>query len=137
MIKNFEEVQKVENIEPSKKKDDILNVKPQKLKDGTLSYSVPIRYPENILESLRYLWYEKKFKHMSDALFYCIENHENKNFINCERKKIEKKGLTNLCIRFRENHCIYIKKVCRLKGVNFTDGVIHILYEYLSSEKRL
>lgn len=124
--------------ESLKKKVNIRGAKQHVLSDGTICYTKPIRYPEYMLQGLRDIWYDKKLKNMSEAIFYCIEYHERENFINADRYVINKTDKKSLTIRFREHHYDYILRVCEMKSLNkFTDGVIYVLDEYFKSQREV
>lgn len=111
---------------------------PTKLVDGTVCYTIAVRYPNYILDALRRLCYEKKFENMSETIFYCIEGHRNRKFLSAKNIEFTKKDVTALTIRFRETHYDYIQKVCKTKRLKtFSSGVIHVVYEYLKAEERL
>lgn len=112
--------------------------KPTMLVDGTICYTLAVRYPVYILDALRELCYEKKLDNMSETIFYCIEGHKNKNLMSKDVIAFDKKDVAPLTIRFRENHYNYIKSICEMKNFKtFSSGIIHILFEYLKVEERL
>ena len=112
--------------------------KPTVLVDGTVCYTLAVRYPKEILDALRELCYEKKLDNMSETIFYCIEGHKNNELLSDKVLKFTKKDVTALTVRFRENHYKYIKAVCKTKGLKaFSSGIIHVLYEYLKVKERL
>ena len=103
------------------------------LKDGTVCYTKPVRYPSVVLKRLKKIWYENDFKNMSEVIFYCIEEHEKNELLTKDKHIIKKENVKSLTVRFRERHYKYILKVCETKGLDkFTDGVIYVLYEYLN-----
>ncbi len=108
------------------------------LKDGTVCYTKPVRYPKRFLKALRQLWFDADCENMSEAIFSCIEGHE-KNGLLCDEKIVlNKESRQSLTIRFREKHYLYINKVCATKGIDtFSEGVLNVIEEYLSSEGRL
>lgn len=112
--------------------------KPTVLADGTVCYTKPVRYPNEIIDALRELSYEKKFDNMSQTVFYCIDAHEGKKLLSKEKRKFNTKAVKSLTLRFREYHYAYIEKVCEEKGLkSFSSGIIHIIYEYLKAEERI
>lgn len=112
--------------------------KPTVLVDGTVCYTLAVRYPNYILDALRELCYEKKLMNMSETIFYCIEGHKANELLTTNVITFEKKDVSPLTIRFRENHYKYIQAVCKTKGLKtFSNGIIHILHEYLTVKERL
>ena len=111
---------------------------PSMLVDGTVCYTLAVRYPNDIMDALRKLCYENKLNNMTEAIFYCIEGHKKEDMANDEVMKFTRKEVTALTIRFRENHYDYIQQVCKNKSLKtFSSGIIHVVYEYLKAEKRL
>lgn len=112
--------------------------KPTILADGTVCYTKPVRYPNEIIDALRELSYEKKFDNMSQTVFYCIDAHKDKKLLSREKHKFSTKAVKSLTLRFRKYHYVYIEKVCNEKGLkSFSSGIIHIIYEYLKAEERI
>lgn len=111
---------------------------PIKLVDGTICYTLAVRYPSDIMDALRLLCYEKKFSNMSETIFYCIEEHNKRNLLMGDVRKFCKKDATPLTIRFREKHYNYINEVCDEKGLKtFSNGILHIVFEFLKVEERI
>lgn len=126
----------VAEIESSKKKTR--KSTPTVLVDGTVCYTLAVRYPNDIMDALRKLCYEQKLDNMSETIFYCIEGHRKGNLQNKDVKKFTKKDVTALTIRFRENHYKYIQAVCETKGLKtFSNGIIHVVYEFLKVKERI
>lgn len=111
---------------------------PTKLVDGTICYTMAVRYPSDIMDALRLLCYEKKFNNMTETIFYCIEEHDKRNLMTEEVVKFNKKDATALTIRFREKHYEYINSICDIKTFKtFSNGILHIVFEFLKAEERL
>ena len=112
--------------------------KPTVLVDGTVCYTLAVRYPYYILDALRELCYEKELLNMTETIFYCIEGHKSNELLSSDVITFDKKDVSSLTIRFRENHYKYIQAVCKTKELKtFSNGIIHILYEYLKVKERL
>lgn len=111
---------------------------PTKLVDGTLCYTMAVRYPKDIMDALRLLCYEKNFSNMSETVFYCIEEHLKRNLLVSDTRKFCKKDATPLTIRFREKHYDYINKVCAKKELKtYSNSILHIVFEFLKVEERI
>ena len=126
----------VMRVEPPKKRTR--KSTPTVLVDGTICYTLAVRYPNDIMDALRKLCYEKKLDNMSETIFYCIEGHKEDNLLSEDVLSFTKKDVTALTIRFRENHYQYVQELCKTKGLKtFSNGIIHVVYEYLKVKERI